>query len=1068
MPKTPQTHPQSPESLFLSQSSQDAWEDYIRSLNNESFICWDYIILTASNDHQAEGFQKQIARRQASGSLPTRTRFHVLPDPEGKRVGSGGATLGVLKFLAEDAGTTNFKNLRVLVIHSGGDSKRIPQYSALGKLFSPVPHVLPNGRPSTLFDEFMVAMSSVPSRIREGMLLLSGDVLLLFNPLQIDFPGEGAAAISFKEDVATGKNHGVYLRGEDGYVAEFLHKQTEESLNAKGAVNSHGRVDIDTGAVIFSTGIMQALYSLVQEDEKKYINEKVRLSLYGDFQYPLASSSTLEQFYQEKPEGEYCSELREARKAVWDRLRPFRMRLLCLAPAKFVHFGTTQEILKLMATGVEGYRDLGWSRVVGSSIADSPAAGYMSALSSAAECGEDVYLEVSNVGPGAKVGSRSILSFVDITDETMPEDVVVHALKQRDGRFAVRIYGTGDNPKAGKDGSFLGTTLEGFLQANGLEDADLWGSVPQTGSTQAKAAQTKSTQTGDSQAGAAQTEEPQTDAAQKGCAQASAAHIENAQDSSAPADSPHTLWTARLYPVCTNIQEAVKAALNVHAMARGQGDVDAWKASARTSLQSGFHDADPDALIAWEERMDELVRMDMLGKLIRAGKAVSEIKGLFCQKALTPIQREWLETRLAPAEFGDRMRFCYYIGKLLGGAEGERYISQCFHVIQGAILEATAGQPGNATHCSICRDEHTVRLPLRLNWGGGWSDTPPYCNEHGGTVLNAAVLLDSGMPVMARLKRLEERKIVLASADMGIYGEFHRLEELQDVGDPYDPYVLQKAALLACGVIPARRGVADAAPHQGGTLDAVLARLGGGFRMDTEVSGVPKGSGLGTSSILAAACVKALSGFLGIAYTEKDIYCRVLAMEQMMSTGGGWQDQVGGMTEGIKFITTRPGLRQDIHVEHVALQEETRQELNDRLVLIYTGQRRLARNLLRDVVGRYIGNEPEALEALEEIQRTAALMRFELERGHIDDFAHLLSRHWELSKQLDAGSSNTLIEQIFGAVDDMLEGKMICGAGGGGFLQAIMKKGVTRDMVHRKLKDVFQDTQVGVWNCELI
>ena len=69
----------------------------------------------------------------------------------------------------------------------GGDSKRVPQYSALGKLFSPVPHELPNGRSSTLFDEFMICMSSVPSRIREGMVLLSGDVLLLFNPLQIDY-----------------------------------------------------------------------------------------------------------------------------------------------------------------------------------------------------------------------------------------------------------------------------------------------------------------------------------------------------------------------------------------------------------------------------------------------------------------------------------------------------------------------------------------------------------------------------------------------------------------------------------------------------------------------------------------------------------------------------------------------------------------------------------------------------------------------------------------------------------------------------------------------------------------
>ncbi|MCI9191572.1 MAG: hypothetical protein HFH84_18695 [Lachnospiraceae bacterium] len=98
----------------------------------------------------------------------------------------------------------------------------------------------------------------------------------------------------------------------------------------------------------------------------------------------------------------------------------------------------------------------------------------------------------------------------------------------------------------------------------------------------------------------------------------------------------------------------------------------------------------------------------------------------------------------------------------------------------------------------------------------------------------------------------------------------------------------------------------------------------------------------------------------------------------------------------------------------------------------------------------------------------AALMRFELERGHIDDFAHLLSRHWELSRQIDAGSSNTLIEQIFSAVDDLIEGRMICGAGGGGFLQVIMKNGVIRDEVRERLWDVFQDAGIDVWDCELI
>ena len=137
-------------------------------------------------------------------------------------------------------------------------------------------------------------------------------------------------------------------------------------------------------------------------------------------------------------------------------------------------------------------------------------------------------------------------------------------------------------------------------------------------------------------------------------------------------------------------------------------------------------------------------------------------------------------------------------------------------------------------------------------------------------------------------------------------------------------------------------------------------------------------------------------------------------------------------------------------------------------MLIYTGQRRLARNLLRDVVGRYLGNEPDSLYALNEIRRVAVLMRFELERGNVDEFAKLLSRHWELSKMIDEGSSNTLIDQILKSVDDLIDGKMVCGAGGGGFLQIIIKKGVTKNDIQRRLKEVFQDNPMGVWDCTLI
>ena len=965
--------------LFHAQTYQDAWSDYQRSLNNPAFVCWDYLILTASNEHQAEGFWAQLRQRR----LPQKTHVAVLPDPEGKRVGSGGATLGVIKYIKEreaSLGHDGFDKLRILVIHSGGDSKRTPQYSALGKLFSPVPHALPDGRSSTLFDEFMIAMAGVPSRIREGMLLLSGDVLLLFNPLQIDYSGQGAAAISFKEDVETGRNHGVYLRGEDGYVARCLQKQSVELLRSVGAVNERNCVDIDTGAVIFSPAMLQALYSLIEDGrESQYINEKVRISLYADLLYPLGSDATLESFYREKPEGEFSEELTLCRTEIWRVLRPFRMKLLRLAPAKFIHFGTTREIMHLMSDSIQEYSSLGWSSCVNSSLPQD-VTGYNSVLSSRAKVGSPVHLETSYVHSSAAVGNNVLLSYVDIHDETIPDNVVLHGLKQRDGRFVVRIYGVEDNPK------------ESLLFGKPLAELGMEG----------------------------------------------------------------PLWTAELYPVCNTISEGVRAALNLYDVAMGMGDRDSWVRAEKKSLCAGFSDADPEAIIAWDKRMRELVHMDCLARDISQKVPVSQLKTRISGKGLTKIQMEWLEKRLSRADFSEAMRLHYYLGSILEGAQGERQVLEAFRNIQEAVISQI--QLEENPDCRIVMEEHSVHLPLRVNWGGGWSDTPPYCLENGGTVLNAAILLDEKMPVEVRLKRLDEYKIVFDSRDMDTHGEFDSMEELQTVGDPFDPFVLQKAALLACGILPSK----------GGDLRQILQRLGGGILMSTQVVDVPKGSGLGTSSILAGACVKALFEFCGIPHSEEKLYSHVSVMEQIMSTGGGWQDQVGGLSNGVKYIRTMPGLKQDIEVTHVQIPEDAWKELKERFVLIYTGQRRLARNLLRDVVGRYIGNEPESLFAHNEIQRIAALMRFELERGHIDDFAKLLDEHWKLSQMIDSGSTNTLIDQIFAAIDEFIEGRLVCGAGGGGFLQVVLKKGVKRSQVHFRLKEVFQDSDVDVYNATLV
>ncbi len=975
-----------PFSLFLSQSYQDCWNDYIRSTRSASFPQWDYIVLTASNEQQAEGFRRQIKARD--GFLPVQTKFAVIPDREGKRVGSGGATLSVIRYLHEQEGA--FENLRVLVIHSGGDSKRVPQYSALGKLFSPVPHELPNGRISTLFDEFLICMSSVASRIREGMLLLSGDVLLLFNPLQIDYNGRDAAAISFKEHVETGRNHGVFLNGKDGNVCRFLHKQTVETLRSVGAVNESNCVDIDTGAVIFSAQMMNSLYGLIAAEEEydRYVNDTVRLSLYGDFLYPLATDSTLEQFYQEKPEGVFCDALLEARTKVWEALRPFRLKLLRLSPAKFIHFGTTGEILKLMGGGVEEYSGLGWSRQVCCSMNGMDCAGYNSVLSSQASIGANCYLEVSYVNRGAMVGDNVVLSYIDINEEIVPDNVVFHGLKQRNGRFVARLYGIHDNPKENR---LFGRDLDEISRELGV---DLW------------------------------------------------------------EENTHTLWTAQLYPEKESIRAAVAASLELYDMiVKGdRSKLTAWKAASRKSLCSGFNAADSEAIIAWNNRMRELVQMSEISKGICSGTPAKKLKPL---PALTKIQQEWLRDRLSTADFSERIRLHYYLGCVL---DSEEEMQACFRTIQDVILNATLSNLEFNENAKIVTDRHTVKLPLRVNWGGGWSDTPPYCNEHGGTVLNVAICLNGEYPVEVTLERIPEHRIILDSRDMDVHGEFDSIAPLQTTGDPFDPFALQKACLLACGIIP----------KEGHDLDEILTRLGGGFVMHSEVTNVPKGSGLGTSSILSAACVKAVFEFMGIQYSEDDLYSHVLAMEQIMSTGGGWQDQVGGITPGLKYITSKPGVEQTIRVNHVELSEETKRELDERFCLIYTGQRRLARNLLRDVIGRYVGNEPDSLFALNEIQRVAALMRFELERGNVDEFAKLLDYHWELSQKVDQGSKNTLIDQIFLTIDDLIDGRLVCGAGGGGFLQVVLKKGITKTDVHYRLKSVFQDSNVDVWDCELV
>ncbi len=1013
--------------LFLRQSCQDSWRDYEKSLEKPSFITWDYMILTASNEEQARTYREQISRRLRQGLLPQRTHYMVLPDPEGKRVGSGGATLHVLKVIAqrEKEGGNSFSGKRILVIHSGGDSRRVPQYSACGKLFSPVPRQLPNGLGSTLFDEFVIGMSGVPSRIPEGMLVLSGDVLLLFNPLQIDFNQQDAAAVSIKESVEVGKEHGVFLNDGRNHVGQFLHKRTEAQLRELGAVDERGNVDLDTGAVILSSRLLQALYTLIctegRTDEAKFarfVNEKVRISFYGDFLYPLAGAATWEQYEKEAAEGTMSEALIDCRREIWEVLSPFSMKLICLSPAEFIHFGTTAELLRLVTEEVEDYEFLDWRRHVCSTA--PPQAGYASRhcyIEKSARVEAGAYLENSYILGDTRVGAGSVVSNGRLRDVSVPQGVVLHCLKLLDGRYVARIYGTQDNPKdtLEKDGSFLGIRMADFLRQNGLSPEALWGR-------------------------------------------------EALQDTEA-----HSLWFAALYPATEDREEAVRLALLVKRIAEGTAgarEVEAWLSSERFSLYESFNRADVLWLDAWQRELENRILINGFTEELKKGTYYKKALSLFGVRGIGEELFAMLSEEADRADFSLKIRIYYALAGYLkenriklGGKAYDDLEAMCFHTISHTIFNHAARRLPAPGKEGIEKDRVDVKLPVRVNWGGGWTDTPPHCNEKGGAVLNAAVKLNGIFPVQIRVERLEQYHVEFASTDIGARGCVEKAEEIQDCHNPYDPFALHKAALIACGVVPLTGSA---------SLKEICRGLGGGFRLSTQVVGIPQGSGLGTSSILAGACVKGLYEFLGREARDADIYDIVLGMEQIMSTGGGWQDQVGGLTPGIKWITTRPGIDQKIHVEQVRLPEETAAALQERFALIYTGQRRLARNLLRDVVGGYLGGRPESLDALNRMQSLAALMRFELERGNLDAFAELLNRHWDLSRQLDAGSTNTCIEQIFLSCEDMIDGRFIAGAGGGGFLQVILKEGVSKAMLRKRLHNIFQDSGVDVWESEFV
>ncbi len=370
------------------------------------------------------------------------------------------------------------------------------------------------------------------------------------------------------------------------------------------------------------------------------------------------------------------------------------------------------------------------------------------------------------------------------------------------------------------------------------------------------------------------------------------------------------------------------------------------------------------------------------------------------------------------------------------GAVGaaRRLREEAFEII-GKTISAESGLRPAPPRNALRSDEIVWgRAAVRLDLGGGWTDTPPYSLERGGRVINAAVDLNGQPPIHVYARVIGDLEIRIASIDHGSRIRIRELSELLDYRNPAAGFGLAKAALALSGF---SREHARWSPRTK-TLRDMLRAFGGGLEITT-LAAIPSGSGLGTSSIMGAVLVAVILRMIGREPTPAELFHRVLQLEQELTTGGGWQDQIGGVLPGVKMITTEPGLVPAPLVHYVPADVLDPRTNGGTTLLYYTGIRRLAKNILRTVVGRYLDRDEAAMGTLAELHAFPPRMSEAMARKDGCRFGEFIDLAWRLNKRIDPDSTTPEIEAILARIRRRIYGAKLLGAGGGGFLLIVCR-----------------------------
>lgn len=338
------------------------------------------------------------------------------------------------------------------------------------------------------------------------------------------------------------------------------------------------------------------------------------------------------------------------------------------------------------------------------------------------------------------------------------------------------------------------------------------------------------------------------------------------------------------------------------------------------------------------------------------------------------------------------------------------------------------------------------RSSVRIDLAGGWTDTPPFSLTAGGNVVNLAIELNGQPPLQVYVKPCKEPVVICRSIDLGAMERIETYDELGLYNKVGSPFSIPKAALTLAGFMPGF-GV-----ESYGSLRQQLEAFGCGMEI-TLLAAIPAGSGLGTSSVLAATVLGALSDFCGLGWDKNEVCNRTLVLEQLLTTGGGWQDQYGGVMHGLKLLQTGPGFDQNAAVRWLPDTLFTDPDMRPCHLLYYTGVTRTAKHILAEIVRGMFLNNSRHLNILNGMKQHALSVFEALQRNDLDQFGRMVMTTWEQNKALDAGTNPPVIEELCQRVDDFCTGYKLPGAGGGGFMYMVAKDAEAAQRIRRMLTE---------------